>query len=79
MIEDPAWTVVLEERREGDPNPRIAEWRRDFDPDRQLADDDIRIDLICGHNDGSDYLTISVKARSTKPEKCRQRAERIRQ
>ena len=67
VTEEPAWNVVLEERREGDPNTRVEEWRTEFDPNRHLADDDIRIDLICGLTDGLDYLRISVKSATTQP------------
>lgn len=55
------WTVVLNELRDGNPAERVAAWRRDFDPDRRVPDDDIRVDMICGLSDGLDYLRISVR------------------
>ena len=60
--EEPAWTVVVEERREGDPNPRIDEWGSEVDPDRHLADDEIWFELICGLSDGLDYLRTSARS-----------------
>ena len=61
MSEPEGWTVVLSELRDGHPAERVAAWRRDFDPDRRVPADDIRVDMIRGLSDGLDYLRNSVR------------------
>ena len=61
---DDDWTVVLQEPWPADATDRVTSWRESYDPERRIADEDIRIDTI-RTADGRGSLRILVRRERT--------------
>jgi hypothetical protein len=58
---DGEWVLALTEG-DGDARAIVKAWREEYDPEHRVADDDIRVDVLCGrgHGDG-----VRIWVRST--------------
>jgi hypothetical protein len=57
---DGEWVLALTVR-DGDGRTIVKAWREEYDPDHLVADEDIRVDVLCGRGNG-DGVRIWVRS-----------------
>jgi hypothetical protein len=60
QLSDGEWVLLLT-AREGDARAIVKVWREEYDPEHLVADDDIRVDTLCGRGLG-DGVRIWVRS-----------------